>query len=224
MRTIFAALVSIALSASAGAQTIGLPLPEIGLPLPPTGLPPLHQNSTIETHPAPRLNPRTTARGRVDHGPRTFVYFVPAYGWDPFGEPLEPAAERVPDVRPSIAHLDLELQPGVDAQVFVDNFYVAMLSDLGSTVSLAPGAHRLDLHADGFEPLTFNVQAVANASQRYRGAFTPSDTSPAPAVRETPPPASSPIYMIPGCYIGNLPPRQIKLPAGCDAAQATLVP
>jgi hypothetical protein len=35
-----------------------------------------------------------------------------------------------------------------------------------------------------------------------------------------PAPAPTTIYVVPGCYVGNVPPREVALPAGCDARNA----
>jgi hypothetical protein len=31
------------------------------------------------------------------------------------------------------------------------------------------------------------------------------------------------MYVIPGCYMGNVPPQDLKLPAGCDLSKVTTV-
>lgn len=50
------------------------------------------------------------------------------------------------------------------------------------------------------------------------------DAAPAPA-GPAPPPyvpgGDRTLYVIPGCYIGNVPPHDIKLPAACDARKVT---
>ena len=47
-----------------------------------------------------------------------------------------------------------------------------------------------------------------------------SDPFPA-AAPVTPPPAVAPstFYFIPGCYIGNVPPEKVELPANCDMSR-----
>lgn len=53
-----------------------------------------------------------------------------------------------------------------------------------------------------------------------------------PAPSEPPPPPKEPeppfvpsgdrtLYMIPGCYVGNVPPKDVKLPADCDLTKVT---
>jgi len=50
-------------------------------------------------------------------------------------------------------------------------------------------------------------------------------SSPAP-VAPTPSSAPAPatIYVIPGCYVGNVPPQQVTLPAGCDGKGSITFP
>ena len=47
-----------------------------------------------------------------------------------------------------------------------------------------------------------------------------------PAPREPEPPPFVPsgdrtVYVIPGCYVGNVPPKDVKLPANCDLSKVT---
>lgn len=43
---------------------------------------------------------------------------------------------------------------------------------------------------------------------------------PAPPV--APPPSPQPVYFIPGCYLGNIPPKDAKLPETCDLSKVTV--
>ena len=47
----------------------------------------------------------------------------------------------------------------------------------------------------------------------------------APAPREVEPPfvpsGDRTVYVIPGCYVGNVPPTNVKLPANCDVKKVT---
>jgi hypothetical protein len=236
MRAALAVLIVLVIAAGAAAQTIGLPLPsiglplpQIGLPLPPTGLPPLHSTARPPARTPPPANAhRPPANTRPARGPRTIAYFVPAFGWEGFGAPL-PEPPPAP-VAPATGRLLVELQPDVDPQVFIDGYFVGTLDDTGGDLPLEPGVHRLDLRADGYEPLAVEVQIVADRSTRYRASLVRGSALPdnalggiGPTARDsTPPPAT--IYMIPGCYIGNMPPQQISLPAGCDPARVSVFP
>jgi PEGA domain-containing protein len=255
MRLTLIVLVVFGLSAVAEAQSsvshsdgwrpsIGLPLPPIGLPLPPIGLPlpPMGLSPRIE-HPASidlqrpphgsrpgpgigRQNRRFGQGGLRSGG--TILYFVPAFGW-PYAEaptlPGRPAIRE--EQKPPTGRLRLELQPGIDPQVYVDGYYVGTLYDVNAELTLEAGPHRLELRADGYEIFELDVQISRNRSITYRGELkavaAPAPVSPVPASPEAPPPppGSATIYYIPGCYVGNLPPRDAGLPAGCDESRAT---
>jgi hypothetical protein len=241
MRTALAIAIVLAMSPIAGAQTIGLPLPQlglplpqIGLPLPATGLPPLH--NTSQPSPPVRMPPvrsplaadgyRPVDRNRNWPRGGTFVYFVPP-GWDWFGVPVsEPAPPPPPPAappQPETGSLIVDVQPGVDARVFIDGYLAGTLDDLGGALTLSPGIHQLELYADGYEPRVVDVQIVADRLTRYRGVLAALSTPATPAVDDATP-APSTIYVIPGCYVGNLPPRDVRLPAGCDPGLASAFP
>ena len=59
--------------------------------------------------------------------------------------------------------------------------------------------------------------------ERHGGSASPDSTLSGILPAESPVPPAT-IYMIPGCYVGNLPPREVKLPAGCDADRASVFP
>ena len=56
------------------------------------------------------------------------------------------------------------------------------------------------------------------------GGIRPAPDAPGGIRPAEPPVPPATIYMIPGCYIGNLPPREVKLPAGCDPDRASVFP
>jgi hypothetical protein len=206
--------------------TIGLPLAPIGLPLPRIGLPPIGLAAATTTMPRRAPNPahpgpRVPSRSRRP----SVIYFVPGGG---FGYPFAPGPPGAPPVReeqaPPTGDLRLELQPGVVPQVFVDGYYVGTLDDISGELTLDPGPHNLDLHADGYEDLAFGVQISGGRAITYQGTLRALQTPPLPVAQlaastNVPPPAT--IYVIPGCYVGNVPPAEVKLPGGCDAARVT---
>ena len=65
---------------------------------------------------------------------------------------------------------------------------------------------------------------VEDRIKAYRDSVSaepPARTEPAP-----PPPAptgSTTLYLIPGCYMGNVSPKDIKLPHGCDLSKLTVI-
>jgi hypothetical protein len=116
--------------------------------------------------------------------------------------------------------LVLEVQPAT-SQVFVDGFYAGEVDDFSGRrggAFLEPGAHAVDIVAPGYEPVAFDVKIVPNESVVYRRQLQAAH-APAPAaapISKTP----TMIYMIPGCYVGNVPPKEAGLPATCDLSRA----
>ena len=222
---------------------IGLPLPEIGLPLPPIGLPlpplglsraPMERTPALDaphrransSRPAPEIEHQHRRFGQGAAFPQapTLIYFVPTSGW-PYSEAPTPPTAREARKSPT-GRLRLELQPGVVPQIFVDGYYVGTLDDFNSELTLDTGPHQVEMRADGYETLRLNVQIFSDRTITYRSALKPAGTVPAPvpevpAPPDVPPPAREMIYVIPGCYVGNVPPRDAGLPAGCDATRAT---
>ncbi len=154
---------------------------------------------------------------------RTFIYFVPTSGW-PYPEvPTRPTAPEARKAR--TGRLRLELQPGVVPQIYVDGYYVGTLDDVSGELTLEAGPHRVELRADGYETLELNVQVSPDRPITYRGALKRVDAAPTPVPQvplstELSPPAPATIYVIPGCYVGNVPPADADLPAGCDERRA----
>ena len=219
---------------------IGLPLPSIGLPLSPLGLPDPH------LEPAPGLgfdrSRRRFDQGAGQRGERddqrgeqggqrgrgrsgaTFLYYVPFYGWPYLEAPAAPAAPQ--EQKPRAGRLRLEVQRGVIAQIYIDGFFVGMLDDSTGDLTLDAGPHHVELRADGYESLEVDVLVPADRSITFRGALKPVGATPTPVPQGPPspdvppPPAPATIYMIPGCYVGNVLPQDAGLPTGCDARRA----
>ncbi len=192
-------------------------LPEIGLPLPPIGL----QGPDTDFSRQRRLSRRGAATwwpGIVYADPHFFVpevydprFYDPRY-YDPLEQPPEPPPVEREIVVPATGRLILEGQPG-DAQVFVDGYYAGILSDFNEVVGGNPieaGAHRIDISAPGFQGVSFDVNIAADQAVTYRGTLNPLPTLPDQPARPTT------FYLIPGCYLGNVHPREVRLPANCD--------
>jgi len=137
--------------------------------------------------------------------------------------PGEPAIVE----RPSLARLILDIDPPT-AQVFADGFYIGIPEDFrfedGGAV-LEPGPHRIDILARDYEPVSVDVNLTRGQSTTFRHKLMPiaRTTRPAPgdAVNALPVAKQpSTFYLIPGCYMGNVPPRDANLPATCDIARA----
>jgi hypothetical protein len=141
-------------------------------------------------------------------------------------------AARAPIIveQPSLARLILDIHPPT-AQVFADGYYIGIPEDFrfadGGAV-LEPGPHRIDIIARGYEPVSFDVNLARGQSATFRHVLTPIMRAPQPApdtAVKAPPAAKPPttFYLIPGCYMGNVPPKEANLPATCDIARAVSV-
>lgn len=174
---------------------IGLPLPQIGLQPPISG-----------------KEPRDRRDGRVFYPWPLMVFYVPQPIATPTATPVpaEPTPERPP---PLPGRLVLDVSPA-HAQVFADGYYVGVAADFGRERGggvLDAGIHRLDLSAPGHEPIAVDLRVTSGQSVTYRAAL-----------KALPPPVTAPpstFYLIPGCYMGNIPPKDAQLPATCDQSR-----
>ncbi len=185
------------------------PLPQIGLPLPPIGLQP---------------HPHWNRGARHYRG----APYAPWYGWpvvyavpqivDPYPQVAPappPVAERIPET----GRLTLDVQPRA-AQVFVDGYYVGTADDFTADrggLLLESGPHRIQVIMPDHEQVTFDVRIEPNQFITYRQALKPIRVEPVPA--PTARSAPSTFYLIPGCYMGNVPPKEVKLQPTCDPAR-----
>lgn len=206
---------------------IGLPLAPIGLPLPSIGFPPSPQRQHPETDQT--FGARDQNRRRRSHAAPTVVYFGAYYPWA--GESLPAPGMVAPSVaaatdEPVAGRLRLEVKPADIVQLFVDGVYIGTSDDVGDELAMDPGLRRIEIRAEGYETSIFDAMIVAGRTITYRGSLRPVAPEPPPAASTVPaPPAShtSPqsrtMYFIPGCYLGNIPPGEIKLPSGCDLSR-----
>lgn len=228
---------------------IGLPLAPIGLPLSHLGLPPAHPTPTQSSPAPAKGPQRGDGDGRRGRSAPEVVYVVPGYGWGmtfpattpevaTTAAPVASAAVAKAPVVPSPAAtgtLRLDLQPSPTGQLFVEGAYVGTLDELGLDLTFATGTHRLEIREHGYEPLTLAVRIDAGRHLVYRGMLTkqvnppaspgsPAPTAtPAPAAADSaspaPPVARKLFYFIPGCYLGDVPPKDAGLPATCDQSR-----
>jgi hypothetical protein len=129
--------------------------------------------------------------------------------------------------QPAPARLILDIHPPT-AQVFADGYYIGIPDDFrfedGGAV-LEPGPHRIDILARDYEPVTFDVNLTRGQSATFRHTLAPivrtPQLGPAAAVKAPPAPKQPmTFYLIPGCYMGNVPPKEANLPATCDITRA----
>jgi hypothetical protein len=186
-------------------------LPKIGLPLPPIGL-------------QPRVDPDNHARHRrrTRYAASPVWVVVPQYV---IAAPVQPPPAPRPDPAEEMTaqgSLVLRVKPD-DTEVFVDGYYVGAAIDLAGDrggAFLDAGPHRVDLSAPGYEPASFDVKIAPNQSLLLRRELKQIQTAPPP-----PPAARTPItfYLIPGCYAGNVEPKDAGLPPTCDITRAIVI-
>ena len=179
----------------------GVPLAPVGLPLPPIGL-----------QPPPSREPARPHRRPAHLSWPMMVIYVPQPAPPP-AAPVEPDAKPAERV-PATGRLILDVEPAA-ADVFSDGYYVGVPSDFGAARGGGPieaGAHRLDITAIGYEPASVDLRITAGQTLTYR--VTLKALAPSAAV------APTTFYLIPGCYMGNIPPRDARLPASCDQSRA----
>jgi hypothetical protein len=226
--------------------SIGLPLPAIGLPptvnYPKpwewTQPPPAWERPRVPAWerqgPPPWERPRVsqpiypakpTKPGKPDHDRRrrkADVVFVPypAYGYNsgiPYAmAPATTAPAPAPEPPPSdIGYLRLEVEPAALLQIYVDGVFVGTPADLNGDLELRSGAHRIELRAPGYDSVTFDARIEPERGITYRATLRAIDARPpqAPIVLPT---GNRTLYVIPGCYLGNVLPDAARLPAGCD--------
>lgn len=130
--------------------------------------------------------------------------------------------------QPLLARLILDVHPAT-AQIFADGYYIGIPEDFrfedGGAV-LEPGPHRIDIVAPDYEPVSFDVNLTRGQSATFRKMLTPISREPQPLPRgavKAPEVPKQPVtfYFIPGCYMGNVPPKEANLPVTCDIARAT---
>jgi hypothetical protein len=126
-----------------------------------------------------------------------------------------------------LSRLILDIHPPT-AQVFADGYYIGIPEDFrfedGGAV-LEPGPHRIDVVARDYEPVSFDVNLARGQSATFRHYLTQIVRGPQrgpDTTVNTPPAATKPttFYLIRGCYLGNVPPKEANLPATCDIARA----
>lgn len=183
--------------------------------------------------------PQHEASRRPRNYQPSVVYVLPAYRY--FSEsfptttqffatpppPTAPVAVSSPEPPPApMGALRLEVEPKESLQVFVDGAFVGTPADLGDEFELAPGTRRIELRARGYRALAFSAEIVDGRSITYRGSLESSERVPAPpAAPALPasPAGSKTIYMIPGCYLGNVSPKHVTLRPGCDLSTLTTI-
>ena len=133
-------------------------------------------------------------------------------------EPNTTSASQMPPAAAVVGFLRMAGTPA-EAQVFVDGYFVGTLGDIeaGRPLMIEAGPHRLELRAPGYQSTTVDIRLTANDTLTYRAMLE--RVQPPAAPRTGASAASSTMYLIPNCYLGNVPPRANRLSKGCDIKQ-----
>jgi hypothetical protein len=180
--------------------SIGLPLPRIGLGPAPNA-------------PRRRYAPFAPYAPYAPYLPDApvWLFYVP----QPVGDTAPPPAPVPPPIEPPApGRLVLYVEPAT-AQVFADGYYIGVSDDFSPAQGGAPieaGVHRIDISAPGHEPAVVDLRITPGRLVTYRASLKPLP----------PPTAAAPttFYLIPGCYMGNIPPKDVHLPDTCDQTLA----
>jgi hypothetical protein len=219
---------------------IGLPLPEIGLPLPPLGLAPPGTPTTSPGRVSGGRPPRPSHPSRPSRPPGGIrhrpgpdvVYVMPAYPWYPYYSdtgvyeaPAPGMIEPPPPPAPAgpTGTLWLDVEPRGVGEVYVDGYLIGTAGEVYGSVPLEAGPHTIEVRAPGYQPLAVGVRIEAGRAITLRRTLQPSPSPPPPAAGPTVEVPRKPFYFIPGCYLGDIAPKDVKLPAGCDASKATVI-
>jgi hypothetical protein len=111
------------------------------------------------------------------------------------------------------------------AQVFVDSLYVGTVDDINAqrVLQLAEGPHRLELRAPQYQTVTVDIRISPYETVTYRAALEPMRPAAAAPAAPGVAAANAKMYLIPNCYLGNIPPRANRLPSGCDIKQVQVL-
>jgi hypothetical protein len=202
--------------------------PPIVLPLPPLMTPPAGGlTSGFPFEPSdPTRPPRDLYRvqGRDSFRSRLSMPFIPgAYAGGSAIDVAAPTGSVASAPALATGLLRLSVTPP-DAQIFVDSYFVGIASDIEArrALTLEAGPHRIEIRAAEHETQTFDVRIPARDSVTYRGTLEPLRRA-APATVRSSSTSSAPMYLIPKCYLGNIPPRPSRLPSGCDITQVQVL-
>jgi hypothetical protein len=104
------------------------------------------------------------------YGAYPYAYGYPWYGYPPYGyyPPYAYGVGLYGGVR-----LDI---PEKNAEVYADGYFVGTVGDFDGTfqqLTLQPGPHRIEVRADGFESIAFDVNVEPGRTIKYRAALRP---------------------------------------------------
>lgn len=230
--------------------SIGLPHPAMGLPpveTRKTEPSPRDRTGDGRTNDGRTNNGQANAGGTRDGGRRgrqgrpvvvypPLIYVPPAVAPAAAGTSVGAPKPTVAAESAAMGRLVVDITPAAAAQLYVDGYYVGTPADYPEGMEMTAGPHTFEVRVPGEEPVSTSLQIAAGRAITYRAALgavdpkTPAKVSAAP----TPPPVAAtpvaadpvsrtPFYLIPGCYLGNIPPNGDNVPAGCDISQVRTI-
>ncbi|OLC84189.1 MAG: hypothetical protein AUH72_02505 [Acidobacteria bacterium 13_1_40CM_4_65_8] len=194
--------------------------PPITFPLPPLMLPPAGGLTPRFGEGVP-FRTRPSRHGAFAFGSPFFPPFVTGYSAP--ADFVDTSRARPAAPAPATGLLRLSVTP-LSAQVFIDSYYVGTVEDINAqnVLQLEAGPHRIEIRAPQYQTLTVDVRILPYETVTYRAALElarPPAAVPSPA----PPTTTTTMYVIPNCYLGNIPPRANRLPSGCDITQVQVL-
>jgi hypothetical protein len=99
-------------------------------------------------------------------------YGYPGYGYPGYGYPYGYLGGPGYAVR-SYGGVRIDL-PQKDAEVYVDGYYAGVVNDFDGSlqqVNLEPGPHKIEVRAEGYQPVSFEVNVEPGRTIRYRAAL-----------------------------------------------------
>lgn len=115
---------------------------------------------------------------RYSYAAPIYGYAAPIYGYPYAYNSPYPAHGAIYAAPPSNAYyggVRLDVEPS-DAAVHVDGYYAGIVDDFDGAwqrVALAPGPHRFEITAPGYDPVTFDVNVLPHQTVRYRANLAP---------------------------------------------------
>ncbi len=138
-------------------------------------------------------------------------YYAQEYRGQAAPAPEPEAASRITGM------LRLEITPATGLQYYVDGLHIGSSSELGTEFEVNAGARRIEIRAEGYQPVVFDARFVPGETITRRGALERVQAT-AALPRAT---GSRTMYVIPGCFMGNARPEPGALPKGCDIRRLT---
>lgn len=111
--------------------------------------------------------------------------------------------------------VQLEITPSTGLEYYVDGVFMGTSSNLGNQIETTAGGRRIEVRRAGYKPITFDVRVQEGSVTMFRGTLEPVAEVPDVAPRAI---GGRTLYVIPGCYVGNVRPQQADLRKGCDLA------